>query len=113
MNELLSNQFELDNRLLLAGKAVECKMIHLLKPEDCAGKFVICDEADYGLDHYIVKFKEVDNKIAPIAMASLTSAKSVVFLSATYNSFQNDLLKTVFKVDTKIVFPSIVELMLA
>ena len=46
-------------------------------------------------------------------MASLMSAKSVVFLSATYNSFQNDLLKTVFKVDTKIVFPSIVELMLA
>ena len=87
-------------------------MINLLKPEDCAGKFVICDEADYGLDHYLVKFKEVGEKIAPITLASLMSAKFFVFLNATYNSFQNDLLKTVFKVDTKIVFPSIIELML-
>ena len=92
VNEMLYEQFNLDINLYFKDEPLKIYLLASLTPEDCTGKVVFLDEADYGIDNFGVYFPSPNL----LGLVSLVKAKKNIFLSATYDSFHRAFLRDLF-----------------
>ena len=52
VNDMLYEQFNLDINLYFKDEPLKIYLLASLTPEDCTGKVVFLDEADYGIDNF-------------------------------------------------------------
>ena len=92
VNEMLYEQFNLDINLYFKDEPLKIYLLASLTPEDCTGKVVFLDEADYGIDNFGVYFPSPNL----LGLVSLVKAKKNIFLSATYDNFHKAFLRDLF-----------------
>ena len=104
VNQMLYEQFNFDNSLYFSEDKLKIQELQYLTPNDCLGKHVILDEADFAIDKYSVYFPTTE----PLGLVSMKTAKQLYFLSATYDDFHRQYLRDIFSISGKqhLVFKS-------